>query len=131
MDYKKATRTILATTFWVSFSEFFRNEILFKSYWTEHFQNLGITFPSKPINGAVWGLWSLLFAIFIFIISQKFTLKQTCAIVWFSGFLMMWVTIGNLGVLPIKLLTFAVPLSILESCLAALITYKLSTKPKL
>ncbi len=97
-----------------------------KSYWTGHYQKLGLVFPSAPINGAMWGLWLLLFAIAIFIISKKFSLIQTTLLSWLVGFVMMWVVIGNLGVLPGGLLYVAVPLSLVEAFLAALIIVKIS-----
>jgi hypothetical protein len=115
---------IFLATLWISFSEFIRNEFFLKSFWIVHYQSLGLSFPSNPINGAVWGVWSLFFAVAIFVIAKKFTLIQTTFLAWFMGFAMMWITIGNLGVLPFGLLIFAVPLSILESFIATWIIKK-------
>ena len=123
---KKTILPILLTTIWISVSEFMRNEFLLKSYWTEHYENLGLVFPSEPINGAIWGLWSLCFATVIFIISKKFTLLQTALISWFLGFVLMWLVVGNMNVLPFGILPFAIPLSLLEAFLASLIIKKLS-----
>jgi hypothetical protein len=126
---KLITKTIVPvflTTIWISISEFARNEFLVKSFWTNHYHDLGLTFPSEPINGAIWGIWSLLFAIAIFIIAKKFTIAQTTFFSWFVAFVMMWFVIGNLGVLPYGLLMYAIPLSILESFIATLIIKKLS-----
>ena len=123
---KKNLIAILAATLWISISEFARNQFIVQSFWTKHYESLGLTFPAKPVNGAVWGLWSLLFAIFIFILSRKFNLFQTTLISWLAGFLMMWVVIGNMGVLPFGLLPAAIPLSLLEAFLAALIIKKLT-----
>jgi hypothetical protein len=120
--------TILLTTIWISISEFVRNEFLVKSLWINHYSKLGLIFPSEPVNGAVWGLWSLLFAIAIFILARKFTVFQTTLIGWLVGFAMMWVVIGNLGVLPYKLLVYAIPLSFLEAFVASYITKKLMTR---
>ena len=110
---------ILLATIWISLSEFFRNEYLFKSYWTDHYQGLGLVFPSEPVNGAIWGLWSLLFAMAIYVISRRFSLLQTILLAWFVGFILMWVVTANMGVLPLKILWFAVPLSLLETAIAA------------
>jgi hypothetical protein len=126
---KFLTKTILPVflaTIWISISEFVRNEFLIKSYWTEHYNNLGLVFPSEPINGALWGVWSLLFAISIYIIAKKFTMLQTTLLSWFVGFVLMWVVIGNMGVLPFEMLYIAVPLSLLEAFLASFIIKKLS-----
>ena len=122
---KKTILPVLLATVWISLSEFVRNEILLKSYWTKHYESLGLVFPSEPINGAVWGLWSFLFAIAIFIISKKFNLLQTTFLSWFVGFVLMWLVIGNMGVLPDGLLYFAIPLSLLEAFVASLIIKKL------
>lgn len=121
---KNTILPVLLATIWISVSEFLRNEILFKSYWTDHYQQLGLTFPSEPINGAMWGVWSLLFAIAIFILAKKYTLFQTTFLSWFMAFVMMWVVVGNLNVLPFGLLVFAVPLSLLEAFVAVWIVVR-------
>lgn len=123
---KKTVLPVFLATLWISLSEFLRNEIIFKSYWTEHYESLQLKFPSEPINGAMWGVWSLCFAIGIFILSKKFNLLQTFATAWFFGFVLMWIVIGNLSVLPFGLLPMAIPLSLLETFLATWIIKKLS-----
>ncbi|MBN1247713.1 MAG: hypothetical protein JXC32_08650 [Anaerolineae bacterium] len=70
------------------------------SYWTSHYESLGLLFPSAPVNGAIWGLWSLLFAIAIYVISRRSSLLETALLSWFVGFVLMWVVIWNLNVLP-------------------------------
>jgi len=125
---KKTVLPILISTIWISISEFVRNEFLLKNYWTEHYEAMGLVFPSEPVNGAVWGIWSLFFAIAIYIIAKKFSLWETTFLSWFAGFVMMWVVAGNMGVFPFGILYFAVPLSILEAFIAALIILKLSGK---
>ena len=122
----KTISPVLLATIWISFSEFVRNEFLLKAYWTGHYETLGLVFQSGPINGAIWGIWSLLFAVAIFIIAKKFTLLQTVTISWFVGFVMMWLVIGNLGVLPFKILYTAIPLSLVEVFVAGFIIKKLS-----
>jgi hypothetical protein len=121
---EKMILPVLLATIWISISEFFRNEFLLKSIWVKHYQSLGLVFPSNLINGAIWGIWSLSFAVAIYTIAKKFTLLQTTFISWFMGFLMMWLTIGNLGMLPLGLLITAVPLSILETFIASWIINK-------
>jgi hypothetical protein len=123
---KRTLLPILLATIWISISEFARNEFLLKDYWTSHYESMGLVFPAEFVNGAIWGLWSLLFAIFIYIISNKFNLLQTTFISWFGGFVLMWLVAGNMGFLPYGILFFAVPLSMLEAFLAALIIKKMS-----
>ena len=110
MTFKKSVIPIVLATIWISISEFVRNELLLKNYWTEHYQNLGLIFPSQPINGAIWGVWSLLLAISIYFIAKKFSLMATTFLVWFMAFVLMWVVIANMGVLPYPILYFAIPL---------------------
>jgi hypothetical protein len=115
---------VFLATLWISISEFVRNEFLVKSYWTGHYEDLGLVFPSEPLNGAIWGVWSLCFAIIIFLLSRKFNLTQTTFLSWFAGFVLMWLVIGNMNVLPLDILYFAVPLSLLESFVASWIILK-------
>ncbi len=122
---KRSFIAILLTTVWISLSEFFRNEIILKDYWVEHYANLGLIFPSEPINGVVWGVWSLVAAIIIFVISQKFTFWRAVSFSWFVLFVPMWLVTGNMSVLPFSILYFAVPLSLLEVWVAMLIIQKL------
>lgn len=121
---KKTILPVLLATIWIIFSEFLRNELLFKSYWVEHYKQLGLIFPSEPINNAVWCLWSILLAIAIFIISKRFTLIETTLFSWLVGFVLMWIVIGNMGVLPFRILYAAIPLSLLEVFITAYIIRK-------
>jgi len=123
---KKSVLPVLLSALWISLSEFTRNEFLLKSQWTSHYERLGIVFPSEPVNGAIWGIWSLCFAVMIFFISKKFNLIQTVLLSWTMGFMMMWLVIGNMSVLPLGILPLAVPLSLLEVSVAAWIIRHLS-----
>lgn len=118
---KRTILPVFLAFIWISVSEFIRNEFLLNSYWIEHYSDLGLEFPTAPVNGLIWGLWSLLFAIAVFILSKKFSLLQTTFLSWFMAFVMMWVVIGNLGVLPFGILYLAAPLSLLEAFVAAYI----------
>ncbi|MCB0689358.1 MAG: hypothetical protein KDC53_22625 [Saprospiraceae bacterium] len=120
----KTLLALITATVWISISEFFRNEFLLSAYWRDHYQHLGMEFPSAPINGAIWGVWSLCFAIVIYIISRKFSLIHTTMLSWFAGFCLMWIVTGNMNVLPFGILPYAIPLSFLETYLAALIIFK-------
>ena len=126
MQIVKKIIPILLATVWISISEFVRNEFLVKQQWVAHYKQMGLQFPSSAVNGAVWGVWSLLFAVAIAILSKKFAFFQTAFLAWFVGFVLMWVTIGNLGVLPYGILAYAIPLSFVESFVAVWIIKKMS-----
>ena len=122
----KYVLSIFVATIWISFSEFFRNEFLLKSYWVNHYSSMGLVFPSEPVNGMIWGIWSLVFAVTIFWVSRKFDFKNTIALCWVFGFVLMWLVTGNMGVLPYKILFFAVPASLLEVGVANYLIVKVS-----
>ena len=127
LQMKRTVLPILLSGIWISLSEFIRNEFLFKDYWIDHYNSMGLTFPSEPLNGAVWGVWSLLFATFIYIIYKRFSLWETVGIAWLGGFVLMWIVTGNMAVLPFRILYFAIPLSLLEVYVAAWIIRKFTS----
>ena len=119
---------LLLTGIWVNASEFVRNEVLLKTYWVDHYQSLGMTFPSEPKNGMIWIAWGFLFAAAIYVISRKFNVIQTAFITWFMAFVMMWIVTLNLNILPGAIIIYAVPLSLLEALLGSYICVKISPK---
>ena len=125
---KTRTRSIITVVIagmWINASEFFRNQVLLNAEWVEHFESLGMTFPSAPINAAVWVVWGFVFAVTIYALSRKFRLMETFLLSWVLAFLMMWLVTWNLNVLPLSILAFAVPLSLLESFVASYICVRL------
>ena len=94
---------ILLTAIWINASEFFRNEVLLKHFWMSHYQSLGLTFPSEPLNGIVWIIWGFAFSGVIYVISRRFSLLHTTLVSWFVAFVLMWIVTWNLGALPIPL----------------------------
>ncbi len=117
---------IMLAGIWVNASEFFRNEILLKKYWVDYYKSLGMTFPSAPLNEMLWVVWGFLFALAIYLISRKFNLLQTTLISWLTGFVLMWVITWNLNVLPVVILIYAIPLSLLEAFIGSYICRKIS-----
>ena len=122
----RSIMAVILTGIWVNASEFFRNEVILKKYWIDHYQSLGMTFPSEPKNGIIWVAWGFLFAIAIYIISRKFNLIQTTLVSWFMAFVLMWIVTWNLNVLPSAILIYAVPLSLLEAFMSSCICIKMS-----
>lgn len=121
----KQAFALTAATIWISLSEFFRNQYLLKDLWIQHYAQQGLVFPASPVNGAFWGVWSLFFAVFIFILARKFSTTGTTLIAWLAGFGLMWICTGNLGVLPFGILWAAIPLSLLECFVATWIIRKI------
>ena len=109
---------VLLSCVWINAFEFLRNELFLKNVWLAHYQSLGLVFPSAPVNGAVWGLWGLVFAGAIYAVSRQFSLLKGTFLCWSMGFVLMWLVIGNLNVLPMSVLPYAVPLSLLETGVA-------------
>ena len=111
---------------WIGGTLFLRNEILLKGYWVEHYRELGLVFPSEPINGIVWLIWSLLFAVAIVVFSRKFSLINTALISWLTGFVLVEIVVGNMGVLPFHILIAAIPMSLVEVLVAAFLAKKIT-----
>jgi hypothetical protein len=117
---------VFLASMWISLSEFTRNQYILREFWTTHYHSMGLTFPDKPVNGVFWGIWSLSYAVSVYIIARKFTLIETTLLAWLTGFVLMWIVTGNLGVLPYGILPYAIPLSLVEAFFAALIIKKLT-----
>lgn len=116
----KFLRFILAGI-WITASEFLRNQVLFPAYWVDHYHKLGLVFQTLPVNGVLWALWSFILAGLVYTLRKGFGAVTTTVITWVASFPLMWITLFNLQVLPMHLLFFAVPLSVLEVILAVLI----------
>jgi hypothetical protein len=117
---------VLLASVWVNLCEFVRNQFLMASRWQEHYRAMGLRFPSAPVNGALWIVWGFLLAGAVFALSRRFGLWQTLVLAWAMAFVMMWVAIGNLAVLPLGILPVAIPFSLVEVLGAAFICRKLA-----
>jgi len=123
---KKPITAIITAGLWIALSEFARNEWLFRGYWISHYQTLGLNFETLPVNGVLWLVWSFVLAAMIGALLGKFSFRETLAIAWVMGFVLMWITVFNLQVLPLPLLIVAVPLSLLEVAIAEYLIRKIS-----
>lgn len=122
---KKVLPVVLLSAVWIAVSEFLRNEFVLKSHWITHYRSMGLEFPSAPVNGMVWGIWSICFAVLIVALGKRNSMPMTAIIAWFSGFPLMWLVLGNLMVLPYDILPIAVPWSMVEVLGASYIVHKL------
>lgn len=126
----RSIMTVTLTGIWVNASEFLRNEFLLKSHWALHYQSLGMPFPAEPVNGILWGIWGVTFAAAIYWVSRRFNLLQTTLICWVFGFVLMWIVLWNLRVLPTGILIYAVPLSLLEVLVGTYVCHRLHPASK-
>jgi hypothetical protein len=122
---KKAILSVAAAGIWITVSEFVRNEYLFKNLWVDHFSSLGLRFETLPVNGILWMMWGFTLAFVIFKLLQKFSFQEAILLSWLAAFVMMWITIFNLQVFPLKLLMAVVPLSLIEAAVAGFIIRKI------
>ncbi len=117
--------SIGAAGLWINASEFFRNQVLLHDAWLAHYRSLGLTFPEDAANGAVWGIWGFAYAAVIYVLHLRFTLLHTTILSWVIGFVLMWLVIWNLGVLPLSILFLAIPLSLFEAFVATYLCRRL------
>ena len=122
---KRIIMAVAVSGIWINTSEFARNEVLFKRYWLEKYESLGLVFPSATVNNIMWAVWGFVLAGCVVFLARKLTLIGTTLLAWMMAFLMMWIVIWNLSVLPVRLLSVAVPWSIAEVAVAVLIAKKI------
>lgn len=121
----KAALAILVAGMWINASEFFRNNVLLLRYWQDHYRAMGEIFPASPVNGMVWVGWGFLFAGALYVLSRKMGVMATALTGWLFAFAMMWPVLWNLSVLPLGILPFAIPLSLLEAWVGAFLIKKI------
>jgi hypothetical protein len=129
MDYiKKTFVPILLVGIWINVSETVRWLLIIESYWAEYYKSLDLVFPADPINSIVWMLWGFILASIIFILSKKFKPLQTAFISWLAVFVILWIVLWNIDMLPINILWYNIPLSFIEIYIGVLICNKVSQK---
>lgn len=60
----------------------------------------------------------------IYVLARRSSLLETGALAWGVGFVLMWLVVGNLGMLPMNILSYAIPWSLVEVFGAAWIVKK-------
>jgi len=128
LHMKRYLLAVLASGIWINVSEFVRNELVIKKLWVDGFHEMGLIFPSAPINGAVWGLWAFIFATILMKLCTRFNTLHSALIAWITGFILFWLATMNLGVLPSGILYWAIPWSFVEVYIAAMICTKILTR---
>ena len=125
--FKKTVLPIILIGLWINISITIGWMLILEGYWIEKYQSFNLVFPTGLINNITWMIWGFMLATIIFIFSKKFSLWQTTFLAWFVAFIMMWVIIWNIGVLPTGMLLFNIPNSLFVTFIGAWICKKLST----
>ena len=119
--FKKTILPIILIGLWINISITIGWILILEGYWIEKYQSLNLVFPTGLINNITWMIWGFMLATIIFIISKKFSLWQTTFLAWFVAFIMMWVIVWNVGVLPTGMLLFNIPNTLFITFIGALI----------
>lgn len=125
---KQFALAVFTSGMWMNVSEFIRNELIIKQVWVAGFENIGLSFPSAPMNGAIWGLWAFIFVAFLTWLITKFDILKSTIISWTFGFVLLWIAMRNMGILPKGLLIWAIPWSFIEVYIAAFISKRILYK---
>lgn len=126
---KKFLLAILAAGVWMNLNEFARNELVVKQIWIDGFAKTGLPYQSTPVTGIAWMLWAFIFIAILTWLVTKFSVLQSTLITWIVGFVLLWLGLWNLGVLPEGLLYVAAPWSFVEVYVSALICRKILGEP--
>ena len=119
--FEKTILPIILIGLWINISITIGWMLILEGYWIEKYQSLNLVFPTGLINNITWMIWGFMLATIIFIISKKFSLWQTTFLAWFVAFIMMWVIVWNVGILPTGMLLFNIPNTLFITFIGALI----------
>ncbi len=117
--FKRTVLPILLTGIWINLAATIKWMVLIQPYWIEKYSQMGLVFPESMMNNLVWMIWGFMFASVIYVLIRKFNLVQTTLLTWFMAYIMLWVIVWNVGVLPTAMLWINVPLSFLETLAGA------------
>ncbi len=127
---KNPLLAVLLAGLWINVSEFARNEWWLGPLWREHYRGLGLSFVTQPVNGVVWMLWGFAFAAVLAWLTRHLSARASATVGWVLVFLLMWPVLWNLQVLPLGILAYAVPWSMLETAGAVWICVRLIPQHK-
>ncbi|MGL4805001.1 MAG: hypothetical protein ACRCX5_12095 [Bacteroidales bacterium] len=114
-NFLRSFISIICVSTWISISEYIRNEILYRQEWIDQYEKTGLLFPEREY---MWILWALLYACFILALTLKFSRWKSIIITWLTGILLMWLTIGYNGTIPLNIFIGILPLSFIESAVS-------------
>ena len=133
----KFLQIVLITSIWVNSSEVFRYFVIVMPAMRKNLSAIPNVAPMDWGVFSIWGLWdSILTAGFVFISSLCFKAygKSTKTIMiagttsWTMFFLLFWIGLVNMNLTKISLLAYTLPLSWIETTIAAWIAIRLLDK---
>ena len=130
-NYLKTIWQIFLVSIWINIFETLRWMLFAKPEIDMHFKAANLVLPNEPINNLLWLIWGIIIAVMIFIVSKKFKVLQTTFIVWITVYVMHWIALWNMAVLPINILWLAVPLTFINVLVGALISKYFQSKEKI
>lgn len=130
-NYLKTIWQIFLVSIWLNIFETLRWMLFAKPEIDMHFKAANIVLPNEPINNLLWLIWGIIIAVMVFIVSKKFKVLQTTFIVWITVYVMHWIALWNMAVLPINILWLAVPLTFINVLVGALISKYFQSNEKL
>lgn len=116
---------VLLVAIWFNFSGTLRWMLFAKPRFVALYEGMGLEYPNTLAINLLWVLWGLLAAVLVVFLSQKFGIVHAAILSWLAAFAMTWIVLWNSAVLPLALLWVAVPWSLAEVFIAALIANKL------
>jgi hypothetical protein len=120
-DYKKTIWQVIILSIWINLAETIRWIAFAKPYFVNHFQNMNIEPPSGPVYLIIWFVWGILLALYIYIISLKFSTVKATFIIWLSVYSGIWIMLFNLRLVSYPILLAIAAFCFIEIFIGALI----------
>jgi hypothetical protein len=130
-------KTILLVSIWINISEVFRYFVIVMPVLRKHLSVISNVLPMDWVVFSIWGIWDTILTtgvVFITWLCLNVYDKSIRIILiagttsWAMFFLLFWVGIVNMNLSKINLLAWTLPLSWIETTIAAWITIKLIKK---
>ncbi len=119
---------VLLVAIWINFSGTVRWMLFAKPKFDALYKGRGLDFPNALANNILWILWGVLAAVLVVFLSKKFSMLHTFYLSYLAAFVMHWIVLWNAAALPLDLLWIAVPWSLVEVFIAALIANRLQCR---
>jgi hypothetical protein len=130
-------KTILLVSIWINISEVFRYFVIVMPVLRKHLSVISNVLPMDWVVFSIWGIWDTILTtgvVFITWLCLNVYDKSIRIILiagttsWAMFFLLFWIGMVNMNLSKINLLAWTLPLSWIETTIAAWITIKLIKK---